>query len=94
MNEARDRVYLERIVESIGRAERFVAGAAFSDFAKDEMMLDALGCGLGTPGCSNKTLGIHCPEAASSVRIASSIPHQKKRDHESGLFSSVSAVRT
>src|SRR5258708_1298366 len=41
MKENRDKIYLERIIESINRAERFIADASFADFNKNAMMFDA-----------------------------------------------------
>ncbi len=41
MSESRDILYLERILESIGRAQKFIGETDFERFAKDEMMLDA-----------------------------------------------------
>ncbi len=41
MKENRDALYLERIIESIDRAEGFVAGVDFDEFASNEMMQDA-----------------------------------------------------
>lgn len=41
MKENRDTLYLERIIEAIDRAERFIANVTYDDFAKNNMMQDA-----------------------------------------------------
>lgn len=41
MNESNDRLYLERIVESIDKAQSFITGITLDHFVKNEMMFDA-----------------------------------------------------
>lgn len=41
MNENRDRIFVERILEAVDRTQMFIADTEFEHFVKDEMMLDA-----------------------------------------------------
>lgn len=42
MNEDKNRVYLERIIESIQRIERFISNTSEADFSKNELVNDAV----------------------------------------------------
>lgn len=81
MSKHDDRVYLEHILESIQKAEKYLNGYTFAEFEKDDRTIDAIIRNFEIIGEASNNISIHFKESHPEIDFRSATSMRNRLAH-------------